>query len=198
MQMMNQIRSSGGRTTSSCFAPRTFRPSHQRAIQRHRLLSTISRGHDLLGEALAFGAKPKVILDAYGASGFDVLNILENVDKSRQDKASSGVVHMTGSILAFPHSCFLWKNVDSIASLHGPAGGAAEDHKSNNLQLWEACLAPVFLYRPRYFFLGSNRPLEPGSPIPDAMRERGIVFQQLDLANAMGTFNILNGEDRTV
>merc|ERR1712087_616565 len=91
---------------------------------------------------------------------------------------------MTGSILAFPHACYLWK-VNSI-----------EDVSLDTL-------APTILHRPKlnYVFIGSDVPMDPQKleRLKNEMREKaGIVLEQLSIGNAMGTFNILNGEDRTV
>jgi uncharacterized protein len=87
--------------------------------------------------------------------------------------------------LAFPSSCFLW-NV------------------RRNADLTFESIAPVLLYRPKleYLFLGSSESIPPQTvqTIRNALQEEGIkmVVEPMDLTNAMGTFNILNGEDRMV
>lgn len=109
---------------------------------------------------------------------------------------------MCGSILVLPGSVFLWKvrhpkdlTVDSIAP-------------------------PLQLYLPKleYLFIGS--PYGAGSIDPVVLNQirnelqqsddradsnkgkddgrSNIVVDPMDLTNAMGTFNILNGEDRRV
>ncbi|KAL3900962.1 MAG: hypothetical protein SGARI_006145 [Bacillariaceae sp.] len=72
-------------------------------------------------------------------------------------------------------------------------------------------LAPVLLYRPsfEYLFLGSADPIPPQKvqDIREALQKANdafgdknskIVVEPMDLTNACGTFNILNGEDRRV
>ena len=91
---------------------------------------------------------------------------------------------MNGSVLAFPFGCFFW-DVKSIE------------------EVTLESLAPVLLHRPKleYLFIGAN-----GGQIPSyemtriraALQKRNIVIEKLDLSNAMGTFNILNAEDRQV
>jgi uncharacterized protein len=65
-------------------------------------------------------------------------------------------------------------------------------------------LAPVLLYRPKleYLFLGCATPIPPNviQTIRQELRKdnANLVVEPMDLTNAMGTFNILNGEDRMV
>lgn len=63
-------------------------------------------------------------------------------------------------------------------------------------------LSAVILHRPmvEYLFTGCDLPLPPRAlkKIKEGFRKNNIVVEQLDLMNAMGTFNILNGEDRRV
>lgn len=125
----------------------------------------------------------------YGPTGFDVLNCVKKLDPS--EIVESGTIHMAGSILAFPFGCFLW----DVAS----PGDVTLDS-----------LAPVLLHRPMldYLFIGSAQ----GQIAPyqlERIREglvvkspdhppKPIVVESMSLANAMGTFNILNAEDRQV
>jgi len=144
-------------------------------------------GTDLLGDSLAHNdGVPKIILKGHSASGFDVLNMIKNkdpTDKSLQQ--TGGVVHCTGSIVALPSACFLWK---------------IRDPKDLTLE----SLAPVVLHRPKleYLFLGSENPIP--QTLMDSIRKDlrkdapGLVVEVLDVSNAMGTFNVLNGEDRRV
>jgi uncharacterized protein len=159
-----------------------------------------------LAGSLAAGVKPKIILDSYGPAGFDVINVIKKVQDDETSK--SGTLLMNGSILAFPQSCFLWK-IEDIS------------------EVTILALAPVILHRPKveYLFLGSETPMQLDGLLimKKRLREFGITFEQLDLvswiksrctmlgvnkdsdtysfycqANTMGTFNILNGEDRVV
>ena len=91
---------------------------------------------------------------------------------------------MNGSILAFPYGCFLWKVSD------------VED-------LTLESLAPVLLHRPTldYLFIGVNSgdpPVGEMNRIRKALQRQNTVVEKMDLSNAMGTFNILNAEDRQV
>lgn len=148
-----------------------------------RLLSDWSRGTDLLAGSLTWGDSPKVILDGYSSSGFDVINVVQKVGDETEESDGSGAIHMMGSILAFPHACFLW-NVTCIDDV------TAES------------LAPAILHRPKleYLFIGSDRPMsqERLNRIKTEFRKKEIVVEQFNVGDAMGTFNILNGEDRPV
>eukprot|EP00566_Odontella_aurita_P022901 CAMPEP_0113550266 /NCGR_PEP_ID=MMETSP0015_2-20120614/13890_1 /TAXON_ID=2838 /ORGANISM="Odontella" /LENGTH=131 /DNA_ID=CAMNT_0000451061 /DNA_START=443 /DNA_END=838 /DNA_ORIENTATION=- /assembly_acc=CAM_ASM_000160 len=103
--------------------------------------------------------------------------------EDEEERVKSDTLHMNGSIIAFPHSCFLW-------NVKEPKDVTAES------------LAMVVLCKPavEFLFIGSNRPLPPRelNKIKREFKPRGIIVEQLDLTNAMGTFNILNGEDRRV
>ena len=133
-----------------------------------RSLSSISR-YDLLAGSLshqdAYQRRPKIVLDAYSSTGFDVLNLLhlphssganggdgltqtssnqtkeQDVHNDNDDvRNSTNSVHMKGSIIVFPYSCFLW-NVTSNVTLES--------------------LAVVALHKPpiQYLFIGSEIPL---------------------------------------
>lgn len=125
---------------------------------------------------------PLASFQGYAPTGFDVLNLITKVDPN--EMAESGTLHMNGSVLAFPFGCFFW-DVKSIE------------------EVTLESLAPVLLHRPKleYLFIGAN-----GGQIPSyemtriraALQKRNIVIEKLDLSNAMGTFNILNAEDRQV
>jgi uncharacterized protein len=136
-----------------------------------------------LAGSLNWGDSPKVILDGYSSSGFDVMNVVQKVDDEAEESDGSGAIHMMGSILAFPHACFLW-NVTSI-----------EDVTAESL-------APAILHRPKleYLFIGSDRPMsqERLNLIKTEFRKKAIVVEQFNVGDAMGTFNILNGEDRPI
>jgi uncharacterized protein len=56
-----------------------------------------------------------------------------------------------------------------------------------------------------YLFIGSNKPVSPQTILKlkqalgsEVAGKGGIVVEQMDITNTMGTFNILNGEDRLV
>jgi uncharacterized protein len=157
------------------------------SAHRHRVLAQSSfsswnqRGHDITGEALTFGDRPKVILQGFAPTGFDVNNLVKKVDPN--EISQSGSIHMNGSILAFPFGCFLW-NVNTA--------------KDVTLE----SLAPVILHRPNleYLFLGCNQSIdrEELDRIKIEFLKQNIVVEQLDLATVVGTFNILNAEDRQV
>lgn len=145
----------------------------------------IRRGTDLLADSLAHGPHRKIVLESYAPSGVDVKGMIQvgstpsEGDLTGEDK----VLHMNGSIIAFPDSCFLW-NVDT------PEKVTLES------------LSVVKMYRPpvEYLFVGCDKPLPPGvlSKIKKDFRKQEIVVESMDIMNAMGTFNILNGEDRRV
>ena len=99
----------------------------------------------------------------------------------------------------------------------GGGGGGAADQKKNVRSVEDLTvesLAPVLLCRPslEYLFLGSAEPIPPQlvqdvreglDKANDALggsssSNNNIVVEPMDLTNAMGTFNILNGEDRRV
>lgn len=183
--------------------------------QRHRVgLSgwTGARGHDLTAESLSVGGdKPKVIVTAMAPTGFDVQNCVKRVvmegnvpQNDAVDESNTGVIHMNGSIVLFPHACFLW-NVRS-----------AEDVTLESL-------SPVLLHSPKidYLFIGLDHPaistpkdtssnnhrhasthrmtVPNLSVIQETCRQKfGLFVEVMGLSNAMGTFNILNAEDRSV
>jgi uncharacterized protein len=95
--------------------------------------------------------------------------------------AESGVLHMHGSILAFPFGSFLW-------NISGPEDVSLES------------LAPVLLHRPKleYLFIGCNEMIDRKEIARIQQAMPGIVVEKVMLSNAMGTFNILNGEGRQV
>ena len=139
------------------------------------------RGHDITFDALNQGSRPKIQIEGYAPTGFDVVNMVKKIDES--DPTESGVLHMNGSILAFPFGCFLWK---------------VETGSDINLD----SLAPVFFHQPRleYLFIGieGNQRIAAMDSIKMALAKQNCVVEQMSLSNAIGTFNILNAEDRQV
>ncbi len=160
-----------------------------RRVSSSRSFSNGWDGHgtDLLSDSLShnFGA-PKIVLKAHGRSGFDVANVVRNMDAADQEvRKSKGLVHFHGSILVLPDACFLW-----------------DVRHAEEITLEK--LAPLRLVRPKleYLFVGSTSGISPS--LTDAVRKEleaehnGMVVEPMDLSNAMGTFNVLNGEDRRV
>lgn len=152
-----------------------------------RYMSEISRGQDLLADSLSYGSRRKIVLESYAPSGVDVRGFIQ-VGTSPEEGQLQGegrIVHMAGSIIAFPDTCFLW-NVKSYPS---------PDITLQSLSI-------VQLYSPsiEYLFIGCESPIPHNSliTIKRELRKRDIIVEQMDVMNAMGTFNILNGEDRRV
>jgi len=148
-------------------------------LQHQRFFSDFTGGANLLEESKE-EERPKIVLDAHAPTGFDVSNMIQNVQSNAE---SDGTVHMTCSILAFDRACFQWQNIDSFTDVS-----------------YES-LAPILLYKPKlkYLFIGCNHVIPEFASIKSrSKQEAGIVCEQLSIHNAMGTFNILNGEDRSV
>jgi uncharacterized protein len=133
-------------------------------------------GTDLLSDSLADSSGgqpvPKIVLTAHGATGYDVLNLVKNMDPTDDSmNETGGVVHMTGSVLAFPSACFLW-NV----------------RKPSDLTI--ESLMPIILHRPalEYLFIGSKHPVPPQTiiQIKQAFVKMGadrIVVEQMDVVS---------------
>ena len=145
----------------------------------------IRRGTDLLADSLAHGSRRKIILESYAPSGVDVKGLVKvgGIPSEGDLEGEDKIIHMNGSIVAFPDACFLWnvKHPDEITL---------------------ESLEVVRLYQPtvEYLFIGCDKPLpaQELKRIKKEFRKREIVTEQMDIMNAMGTFNILNGEDRRV
>ena len=150
------------------------KPSSIRFLIRHpssiRSFSWDGHGTDLLSESLAHNyGVPKVILHGHSSTGFDVVNLIKNMDPTdSQVQQSRGIVHMAGSILAFPGAAFMW-NVRSPD------------------ELTLETLAPTQLYRPKleYLFLGSAQAIHPSvvEKLRQGMAEENsnIVIEPMDL-----------------
>lgn len=152
-------------------------------VSTPRLFSSI-RGQDLLADSLAFGKKRKIILDSYYPSiGIDVLGMLKLVPSEIEEESTSDSLLMNGSVIAFPFACYLWK---------------PRSVKDVTLE----SLSMVLMSKPsvEFLFIGCDQPLPPRemNRIKKEMRKRHIVVEQMDVMNAMGTFNVLNGEDRSI
>jgi uncharacterized protein len=126
---------------------------------------------------------PLVVVHTYSDTGFDVSNTLKNVTPSEDDDFT-GEIHMHGSIVAFGRGCFLW----NVTRGH---------------EITLESLAPVFLHRPKIecLFVGCNDEtildLE-WKRIQDAAVQANIVVNKSKLTSAIGTFNLLNAEGRSV
>jgi uncharacterized protein len=106
-----------------------------------------------------------------------------NIDN--YDNEEEQTLLMNSSIIAFPHSCFLWNNISS-----------AKDVTLESLSMVQLLQPSV-----EFLFIGCDQPLPPRelNRIKKSLKEKSnIVVDQMDVMNAMGTFNILNGEDRRV
>jgi len=162
---------------------------HQHQNQQTRNMNSWQgHGTDLLGDSLDHNdGVPKIVLHGHSDTGFDVINMIKNLDPSDENlRQTGGIVHCAGSILAFPGACFLW-------NVRRPEELTAES------------LAPVLLYRPEleYLFLGCSKGTIPHELIQSIRKELrtvhpNLVVEPLDITNTMGTFNVLNGEDRRV
>jgi len=159
----------------------------QSSITRH-MSSEITRGTDLLADSLAHGPRRKIVLESYAPSGVDVKGFVQVGDQPDDDDddgkpGEDKVVHMNGSIVAFPDACF-------FMNIHTPEEVTLES------------LSVVKLYQPtvEYLFIGCETPVPPSemNKIKAAFRKRDVVVEQMDIMNCIGTFNILNGEDRRV
>ncbi len=158
----------------------------QCSITRH-MSSEITRGTDLLADSLAHGPRRKIVLESYAPSGVDVKGFVQVGDQpDDEDDGKPGddkVIHMNGSIVAFPDACF-------FMNIHTPEEVTLES------------LSVVKLYQPtvEYLFIGCETPVPPSemNKIKAEFRKRDVVVEQMDIMNCIGTFNILNGEDRRV
>lgn len=156
------------------------------ATGRRRLSDGLTKsGSDLFAAAAGPGVRRKIVLESYAPSGVDVTGLVR-VGGLPEEGLRAGddvVVHLHGSVAAFPDACFLW-------DVTAPGDVTLES------------LAVVALYRPavEYLFIGCDRPLLPPAmaEIKREFRKKGVVVEAMDVMNAMGTFNILNGEDRRV
>lgn len=168
------------------------------------------KGQDLLEHSSSptnDDGTPKIILDSYYPNtGIDVLGLLDssnpihttlttdhnsnnnhsnsnsNNDIQEHDNTPKSIL-MNSSILAFPHACYLWK-----------------PKTVKEITLESLSMVPLCKPSIEYLFIGSDTPMPPRelNRIKKGLSKYHIVVDQLDVMNAMGTFNILNGEDRRV
>ena len=139
------------------------------------------------------------------------------VDVQNHSEADSdGSVYMNGSIIVYPTGCFLWNIVPHPPPpvLPQPSSSSPSHHIISI-----ESLSAIALLRPQieYLFIGCNSSSnnENGARITNLNEiqyyfrhihsnnnnnntHRGIVVEQMPLYNAIGTFNLLNAEDRSV
>ena len=133
-------------------------------------MSELHRSGAELGNLTSPDGSRKIVLDSYMPTGFDVLGMLDHAsdydDEDDEKLKKSPTLHMNGSMIAFPNSCFLW-NVD------GPKDVTLES------------LSLILLREPsvEFLFIGCNHTLPPRAmnKIRKAMKEKGIVVEQVDL-----------------
>ena len=185
--LLRNILSKQGCHIDSIYSLASIRKSENYACVRP--FSSISR-YDLLAGSLSYQTtsqrRPKVVLDAYSPTGFDVLNLLhfppkvnniggidspvrknEECIDNIEHSDSMNVVHMNSSIIVFPHSCFLW-------NITRPD------------QVTFDTLAIVALHKPpiQYLFIGSETPLHTTavSNIQKQFKQQhNIIVEQMDI-----------------
>jgi uncharacterized protein len=106
-----------------------------------------------------------------------------NKNEEEEEKEKVNTLLMNSSILAFPHVCYLWKP------------SSAKEVTLESLSMVSLCKPLV-----EFLFIGCDSPLPPRelNRIKTEMRKKQIVVEQMNVMNAMGTFNVLNGEDRRI
>mmetsp|Transcript_47637 Transcript_47637/g.116033 ORF Transcript_47637/g.116033 Transcript_47637/m.116033 type:complete len:239 (+) Transcript_47637:27-743(+) len=203
------------------------------ALSRRRQFSSAGwdgHGTDLLSDSLAHNSGvPKIILHGHSSSGFDVINMVKNLDPNDTElKKTGGIVHMAGSILVLPGAAFLWNvrspkalTVDSICPplqllsppleylfIGSPDGAGSIDPVVLD-EIRQTLHDHQQLLEQQQQKQSSSRPATPRSlsissgggglgMAGEDILTQNLVVEPMDLTNAMGTFNILNGEDRRV
>ena len=139
------------------------------------------------------------------------------VDLQNHSEADSdGSVYMNGSIIVYPTGCFLWNIVPHPPPPVQQPSSSSSSTPSHHIISIES-LSAIALLRPQieYLFIGCNSSHENGARITNLNEiqyyfrhihsnknnnntHRGIVVEQMPLYNAIGTFNLLNAEDRSV
>jgi len=147
-------------------------------------------GSDLITPTLSSNNKKKIVFDGYLPSGFDVLNVelprgktFPKSTPNNNQEDNEDTVHYTSSVIAFEDIVYLW-NVKAV-----------EDVNRESLRM-------VTMYEPKVdlLFIGSSTPLSfrDMGKIQKYFRKFDIAVEQLNITNAMATFNMLNSEDRRV
>ena len=121
------------------------------------------------------------------------MNVIKRIDTT-EINTEQGLIHMNGNIIAFPNGCFLWKNIN------------------NPIDITIESLSIIHLYRPKlqYLFIGynnTNTKNNQNNLSHEKLQQiqkhfsstlHNIVIDVMSLDNAIGTFNLLNAEDRQV
>ena len=140
----------------------TIQQQHKSLISKRYMSDEIRRGTDLLADSLAHGSRRKIILESYAPSGVDVKGLVKvgGIPSEGDLEGEDKIIHMNGSIVAFPDACFLWnvKHPDEVTL---------------------ESLEVVRLYQPtvEYLFIGCDKPLPPQelNRIKKEFRKREIV-----------------------
>jgi len=144
-------------------------------------------GSDLITPTLSSNNKKKIVFDGQLPSGFDVLNVElppgKTFPEPAQNQEDEDTVHYTSSVIAFEDIVYSW-NVKTV-----------EDVTRESLRM-------VTLYEPKVdlLFIGCSTPLSYRDigKIQKYFKKFDIAVEQLNISNAMATFNMLNSEDRSV
>jgi len=156
----------------SCVKSHRPLPAVARKLLQHDIVRPFSSefkgGQDLLADSLAFGERRKTILDAYFPSGIDVVGSIEYPVASEGEETEDErpqALHMNGSIIAFPHACFLWN---------------VSEPKDITLE----SLTIVQLFKPSFevLFIGCDKPLPPRelNRIQKEFKKKSIVVEQME------------------
>ena len=142
--------------------------------------------------------------------------------QNHSEADSDGSVYMNGSIIVYPTGCFLW-NISPLRQqqqqpqkqLFQNTSTQSSSNKNGSHQpriIPIESLSAIVLLRPHieYLFIGCNDGYGSISNLNDIQYyfrhcvstssngRIGIVVEQMQLYNAIGTFNLLNAEDRQV
>jgi uncharacterized protein len=131
-----------------------------------------------------------------------------DVQSNDSEADSDGSVYMNGSIIVYPTGCFLW-NIpsltppSSVLNAKNRSSGSSPDQPKHVIPI--ESLASIMLIRPHVelLFIGCNDGYGSISNLNDIQNffrhlPTSINVEQMYLHNAIGTFNLLNAEDRRV
>lgn len=157
--------------TGSFFSRVRNTPSKKKCI---RFLSIFSPHSQILNDNFTSQTHcSKVVLESYNSQGFDVSNITDNNES----------IFLNGSIIAFPTNCFMYKPKSSA-------------------EITVSSLSLIILHKPvvDLLLIGCDVRLNwrDLSSIRKSMKKYGIIVEDRSLMDAIGTFNLLNIEDRNV
>jgi Protein of unknown function (DUF498/DUF598) len=144
------------------------------------------------------------------------------VDVQNHSEADSdGSVYMNGSIIVYPTGCFLWnipplRQSQQLLFQNSPNTTLPQSHQNDHPNIISIeSLSAIVLIRPQieYLFIGCNDGYGSIANLNEIQYyfrhssavsrhnntgRTGIVVEQMQLYNAIGTFNLLNAEDRSV